>query len=55
MDDMALGVWADQEKQRIDEFVRWWNEQRDFDNAMGQWPLFMPPGEWDEQYRAYTE
>jgi hypothetical protein len=53
MDDMALGVWADLEKQRIDEFVRWWNEQRHLE-PQESWPLFMPHGEWDEQYRAYT-
>ena len=43
-------VWAEAEKDRLDEFVNWWRLGR----PRTDFPLSMPAGEWDEAYRAWA-
>ena len=45
-----LEVWAEAEKDRLDEFVNWWRLGR----PRTDFPLSMSDGEWDEQYRAWA-
>ena len=50
---IPIDEWLSTEHQRLDRFVQEWKQGNatDPDN----WPIKMPPGEWDEQYRGYEE
>ncbi len=50
---MNIHDWVDGEKQRIDRFVDSYLEGHTQNPE--QFPIEMPQGEWDEQYRAYDE
>lgn len=52
-DEVTLTQWAEEAKRRIDIFVEWWlREVENPENNPEDWPLAMPAGEWDEQYRC---
>ena len=48
-----METWARLEAERIGRFVKWWRDQREAKNGK-DWPLWMPPGEWDEEYVMWT-
>ncbi len=50
---MNIHDWVDEEKRRIDRFVDSYIEGNTQNPE--HFPIEMPQGEWDEQYRAYDE
>ena len=51
---IMLTTFVEEEKRRLDGFAVWWMKMRsqlpDQEGGVENWPLRMPPGEWDEQY-----
>lgn len=50
-DNMSFAEWRQLEEESLREFEKWWREQHAANPEM--FPLDMPPGEWDEQFRAW--
>jgi hypothetical protein len=50
---VTLDNWLAAERERLEQFARYWRDNRE--SMPDEFPAEMPTGEWDEQYRAYTE
>jgi hypothetical protein len=53
MDEITIDAWLKEERQRLETFVAAW--KRDAEASPDMFPELLPPGEWDEQYRGYSE
>lgn len=49
--DISLNSWVESEIIRLKEFASFWRLEREKNEE--HFPMMMPPGEWDEQYRAF--
>jgi hypothetical protein len=52
---MTLDDWVEAEIQRVEKFRQWWMINHVNAKEKDIWPMEMPAGEWDEQYRCYGE
>ncbi|MGI9485432.1 MAG: hypothetical protein ACR2RF_06030 [Geminicoccaceae bacterium] len=50
---MMFDDWLEEQKQTLLHFERMWRDESRKD--ADRYPMEMPAGKWDEQYRAYTE
>ena len=50
-DDVSLNSWVESEIIRLQEFAAFWRSEREKNKE--NFPIMMPPGEWDEQYRSF--
>lgn len=57
--DITIGDWIVQERQRLQNFERFWRYGQAGLNPDGippsNFPGKMPEGEWDEQYRSWGD
>lgn len=51
--DVFLADWIAAEKSRLDNFAEWWEEENSGQEGE-MFPMSMPWGEWDEQYRSWA-
>lgn len=51
MSDIRLNDWITSEKAHLDEFFKWWINSQAIHPE--DYPMSMPPGKWDEQYRGW--
>ncbi|NHK29152.1 hypothetical protein FF098_014625 [Parvularcula flava] len=49
---MNLSMWVAEEQTSLARFALMWQEENK--KNPGQYPMDMPPGEWDEQFRAWA-
>lgn len=52
-DLMTVEQFVEEEITRLRAFIIFWNNQRKENKE--QFPKELPPGEWDEQFRAFEE
>lgn len=52
---MTLDDWLDEERRRLVQFEQYWRDRARLKENEKMFPMNMAAGEWDEQYRAYTE
>lgn len=48
---ISLSEFLSEEERRLRRFVAYWNKQHM--KSPHYFPLWMEPGEWDEQYQAF--
>lgn len=52
---MTLDAWAADAKETIDRYVAEYKKDSSQAPADQHWPLIQAPGEWDDQFRSFSE